>query len=183
MRRQREEELELLGIRWTTPNESSLRGRAQLKCLRNEEELERAKERRRVTRRRNQKLFEEAQITILNRLRLIEAPDMAEEFKFQLRTWMLDIKETTGKLPSQIPKAEFGGSRFFICPDQLSDEVREKGKEATGKDQTKKSKQDRKKDKDNKKKDKKQVVKKKGQDLSIPKLDQPAYLDELVAVK
>lgn len=47
---------------------------------------------------------------------------MAEAFKFQARSWMLDVKERTGKLPD-VPKAEFGGSRFFICPDQLSDEV------------------------------------------------------------
>jgi hypothetical protein len=123
VRRMRQEELELLGLRWATPNENSLHGRAQIKCKKEEEQLEKAKERRRLTRRRNEKLFEEAKVTITDRLRLIEAPEMAERFKFQLRTWMLDVKETTGKLPKLIPKADQGGSKFLICPNQLSEEV------------------------------------------------------------
>jgi hypothetical protein len=118
----RQEELELLGLCWTYPNEHSLQGRAQLKCKREEVELEKARERMRLTRRRNEKLFEEAKVIITNRLRLLEAPDMAEKFKFQIRSWLLDVKESSGKLPD-IPKAEFGGSKFVICPSALSNEV------------------------------------------------------------
>lgn len=75
VRRLREEELELLGLKWTTPNEFSLRGKIQLKCLKDRERLEGFEERRRNMRRQNQKAFEEAQVTILNRLRLLEAPE------------------------------------------------------------------------------------------------------------
>ncbi|CAG7723536.1 unnamed protein product, partial [Allacma fusca] len=55
--------------------------------------------------------FIEAEITIEARLRSLEAPEMAERMKWQIRTWALDVKEKTGKIP-EIPKAEHGGSKF-----------------------------------------------------------------------
>lgn len=123
VKRMRDEELELLGLRFSTPGDQSSADRAHIKCTKIAEDLEKAKERRRQARRRNQTIYEEARVAIQQRLQLLEAPEMAERFKYQLRTWMLDVKEKTGKLPAMIPKAEAGGSRFFICPNQLSDEV------------------------------------------------------------
>ena len=119
----REQELELLGLKPPKPGVESAASIAGKICSSNEKEVEKAKERRRQARRRNQKVYEQAQEAIEQRLELLEAPEMEERFKFQIRTWMLDVKERTGKLPALIPKPEAGGTRYFICPNQLSPEV------------------------------------------------------------
>jgi chromatin segregation and condensation protein Rec8/ScpA/Scc1 (kleisin family) len=123
VRIRRNEELDLLGMRWIVDQDDNSRGVHRLKCKKDHDVLDNFKEWRRVTRRRNQTLYEDAQVTIFNRLKTLEAPEMAERFKYQLRNWILQVKEQTGKLPD-IPKANVGGSRFFICPNQLSDEVK-----------------------------------------------------------
>lgn len=118
----REEELELLGLKWTMPSNRSLRGFEKLKMVRNAKELERAEEFRRQIRREHQKMFEEAKVAILHRLRFTEAPQMAEDLKHAMRSYMLEMKETMGKFP-EMPKTEFIAGKFSICPVEFKDEV------------------------------------------------------------
>jgi hypothetical protein len=139
------------------------------------EEICVAAERRRKLRRRYQKNFEEAEAMLESRIRLLEAPEMAERMKYQLRTWMLHVKEKKGKLP-EIPKKDFGGSRLLFCPRTLPPEILEKVKEAeSGKKKKKKKKP---KEKKKPKKDKKKKKKKK--DALPEKLEPMAHMEDAI---
>jgi len=180
----RDNELEFLGVKWSALGEESPNAILAKKCEKIKEKLGEADERRRKIRRRFQKEYEEAKVLIQKRLKILEGPQMAELFKYQLRTWMLDVKETKGKFPD-IPKAEWGGSRFEICPTSLPEEVYQKGREATDPEYAKKMKKERKKEKERKKKEKakekqRNKKKKKVTEVHIPRLEQMEHLDELV---
>lgn len=155
----RNQEMEFLGIRPTAKNFSTefsfdyFYRFTNSKCKQNAEDLESLKESKRVLRRIKKKQYEEDKITIEEKLRKIEGPDIAERFKYQIRQWYLNEKETKGKVPS-IPKADVGGSQMMICPESLSEEVREKGKEATDPEYAAKKKKERQKEKEKLKKEK-----------------------------
>lgn len=192
----RNEELEFLGIRPTDTNYSTdfsydffYRFKND-KCKDNATELERLQESRRELRRLMQKQYEEDQVTIYERLHKIEGPDMAERFKYQIRSWYMNVKEEDGKLPA-IPKADVGGSRMMICPETLPEEVQEKGRMATDPEYAAKKKAEKKRLRDQKKKEKaklkalkakgKKVKGKKSEIVENPSLGPPQFMDDFMA--
>jgi len=155
-------------------------------CNSNHDRLEFLMERRRRYRRTMEDLYQKSRITTENRIRTFEAPEMAERLSYQLRKWMLNVKEKTGKLP-EIPKADHGGISLLVCPSKLPPDVLEKGMEAIDPELAKRKKKDKKKAADKKKKDAakakaKAKKKKKGSGPEPLALGPPPYLEDMVKV-
>lgn len=100
--------MQFLGLMWSPSVKGDEKWLPAEHIKEMEAEIEKNAEKRRRTRRRYQKNYEEADEMIESRLRLLEAPEMAERMKFQIRTWALQIKEKEGVLP-KIPKPALGG--------------------------------------------------------------------------
>lgn len=154
------------------------------------EEVDEQKERRRKIQRMYQKNYETAMALIKSKVKLLEAAEMAERMKFQIKKWVLDVKETKGKIPD-LPKPEFGGSRLIFCPNTLPPEVLElanrkpdKNKKKDDKDKKKKKKKtceedpaDKAKRLELEKKRKKAAIRK----TQVPtKVEQAEYLKEMM---
>ncbi|CAH1783239.1 unnamed protein product [Owenia fusiformis] len=144
-RREREEEMMFIGM--IPPPLPSLKNQPQTLAAKTEGA-------RRVTQDMHEQEYQQALITIKDKIRETEGPDVKESMQDQIRQWFIECRDASGKFP-EIPTEEEGGSAVIFKekdPAEVEKELKEKeeGKDKKGK------KGGKKKDKkDKKKKDKK----------------------------
>ncbi|EDV25409.1 uncharacterized protein TRIADDRAFT_24164, partial [Trichoplax adhaerens] len=114
-REQREQELIFLGM--NTPQALAKKTEAQRRIVQDEYERE----------------YQQAQVTIKDKLRKTEGPDMKERMQDQIRQWFIECRDRDGKFPD-FPMEEEGGSmRIFEKKDpKQDDEKNGKGKSGKG---------------------------------------------------
>nr|XP_015209575.1 PREDICTED: IQ and AAA domain-containing protein 1-like isoform X1 [Lepisosteus oculatus] len=125
--------------------------------------------------------FQKTRITIKDKLRDVEGPDMKETMKDQIRQWFIECHDATGSFPDY-PEDEDGGSALIFAektPQQLIEELAAKEEEEANK---KTKGKDDKKDKGKNEKGKKDKDKKgKGEEEEEPglKMFPSAFLSEI----
>ncbi|XP_071399760.1 dynein regulatory complex protein 11 [Centroberyx affinis] len=75
--------------------------------------------------------FQRSIVTITNKLRDVEGPDMSETMKDQIRQWFVECHDATGSFPDY-PDEEDGGSALIFAektPQQLMEEIAAKEEE------------------------------------------------------
>jgi len=139
--RMREEELVFIGMKAT-----------EEKNFQDDVELQR--DRRRAVQQENEREYQNALVTIKEKLKDVEGPEMRESMQDQIRQWFIESRDATGKFP-EYPTEEEGGSALIFRekdPAELEEELRKKEEEkAKGSAKGKKGK----KGKDKEKKEKK----------------------------
>ncbi|XP_078509026.1 dynein regulatory complex protein 11-like isoform X3 [Lissotriton helveticus] len=115
--------------------------------------------------------YQEALVTVKDRLMEVEGPDMKEQMKDQIRQWFIECHDNTGKFP-EYPTDEDGGSSIIFAeksPEELKKELDQKQQEEEsakgkkGKDKKEKERKEKeKKEKARKEKERKEKEKKKG---------------------
>lgn len=116
-------------------------------------QAKKTEERRRDIVQHNEKDFQQALITIKEKLRQSEGPDIKERMISQIRQWFLECRDVTGKFPD-FPDEDEGGSSLIFknkTVTELQDDI--ENLEAGAKE-SKGSKGDKKKSKDDKKRQK-----------------------------
>ncbi|KAJ8301907.1 hypothetical protein KUTeg_020894 [Tegillarca granosa] len=151
-KKEREEEMIFIGM--APPPPAGTKNTAQAMSVKIESQ-------RRLTQRNNEEQYQQALITIKDKIQETEGPDIKETMMDQIRQWFIECRDATGKFPDY-PDEDDGGSASIFkqkTPEELEAEMKEK-EEGGGK---KKDKKDKKKKKDKKdKKDKKGKKGKKG---------------------
>ncbi|XP_069100426.1 dynein regulatory complex protein 11-like [Pleurodeles waltl] len=116
---------------------------------------------RRAKREEYEEEYQQALVTIKDKLMEVEGPDMKEQMKDQIRQWFIECHDNTGKFPDY-PEDEDGGSSIIFAeksPEELKKELDQKQEE----EENAKGKKDKdKKEKERKEKEKKEKEKKKG---------------------
>lgn len=184
VKRIRVKEMEFLGIRPTIRNYTEDFDKDYFyrinhsRCKDNELALNRYKEEKRKLRKVRQRQFEDAQVMIYQKLHTLEGPDLAESIKSKIRTWMLNVREETGKFPD-VPTGDIDESALVVCSEKIADDQEHDGTES---ENTVKLKKDSKKQKDADKKDKpkpKAKGKKGAGAPENPSLEPLKYIDQL----
>ncbi|ELT91740.1 hypothetical protein CAPTEDRAFT_137881 [Capitella teleta] len=108
---------------------------------------------RRRTQEIHEQEYQQALITIKDKIRESEGPDMKERMQDQIRQWFIECRDASGKFP-EYPDEDEGGSGAIFKekdPAEIEAELKAKdGKDGKGK-KGKKEKKDKKKDKKEKK--------------------------------
>ncbi|XP_075440584.1 IQ and AAA domain-containing protein 1-like [Ascaphus truei] len=95
---------------------------------------------RRVQRREHEAGYQQALRKAHDELHRTQGPDMKETLRDQIRQWLIECRDKTGRFP-EFPDEESGGSRL-ICtektPEQLQAEMQQKENEKLNKKDTKK---------------------------------------------
>eukprot|EP00111_Clytia_hemisphaerica_P004244 TCONS_00012119-protein len=118
-------------------------------------------EKRRIIQQENEREYQKALVTIKEKLREVEGPEMRERLQDQIRQWFIECRDATGKFPEYPAEDEGGSSAIFTPKDpaeveaelKAKEEEKAKGKKGKGKDGKGKDKKDKKgkgKDKDKK---------------------------------
>lgn len=123
---------------------------------------DKVKDQRRVTQHEHEREYRKALVSIKEKLREVEGPEMRENMQDQIRQWFIECRDATGKFP-EYPSEEEGGSVAIFKekdPAEMEAEAKQKeeekakgkgkGKDKKGKDK-KAGKKDDKKDKKGKK--------------------------------
>merc|ERR1712147_454673 len=124
-----------------------------------EDELEVQRDARRKVQQENEREYQKALVTIKEKLKDVEGPEMRESMRDQIRQWFIESRDATGKFP-EYPTEEEGGSALIFRekdPAELEEELKRKEEEkAKGSAKGKKGKKGKEKEKKGKKgKDKK----------------------------
>lgn len=112
-------------------------------------------ERRREIVKHNEKEYQQGLVSIKEKIRQAEGPDMKERMISQIRQWFLECRDVTGKFP-EYPDEDEGGSAMIFKNKSVTElekemaDIEAGGKEEKGKKDKKDSK-DKKKDKKDKK--------------------------------
>ena len=122
VQQRRDEELEFLGFSFSRHRANTIMGKKIAEAATWRKKIETHAERRREIQRRYRQEHLDAQSLTESRLRLLEAPEMVADMKTQLRSWMLNVKNNTGKLPD-VPKPQLGGSGFMFLPEKQADQM------------------------------------------------------------
>lgn len=149
-RKEREDEMIFIGMA-PPPQPPSVKNTPQALAGKTEQQ-------RRVTQKMHENEYQQALVTIKDKIRETEGPDMKETMMDQIRQWFIECRDTTGKFP-EYPDDDDGGSAAIFKqkdPAELENEL-------AGKEDGKKGKKDKKGKKGKKdKKDKKDKKGKKG---------------------
>ncbi|ELU03195.1 hypothetical protein CAPTEDRAFT_153643 [Capitella teleta] len=109
---------------------------------------------RRRTQEIHEQEYQQALITIKDKIRESEGPDMKERMQDQIRQWFIECRDASGKFPEYPDEDEGGSGAIFKEKDPAEIEAelkaKEDGKDGKGK-KGKKEKKDKKKDKKEKK--------------------------------
>uniref|UniRef100_H2YYL1 IQ motif containing with AAA domain 1 n=1 Tax=Ciona savignyi TaxID=51511 RepID=H2YYL1_CIOSA len=100
---------------------------------------------RRITQEENEVEYQQALVTIKEKIRQVEGPDIKETMQDQIRQWFIECRDATGKFPDY-PDEEDGGSSLLFkekTPEEAT-ELKEK-EEEKGKKKGKKGKKSGKK--------------------------------------
>jgi len=140
-RREREDEMMFIGM--TPPPASSSKNTPMTLASKTEGQ-------RRVTQEMHEQEYQQALITVKDKIRESEGPDIKETMMDQIRQWFIECRDATGKFPD-FPADDEGGSAA-IFKERTADDVEAelKGKEDGGKKKGKKSGKKDKKEKDKK---------------------------------
>nr|CAB3255453.1 IQ and AAA domain-containing protein 1-like [Phallusia mammillata] len=158
-RREREEEMIFIGM---VPTAEVKTKKVQPQMLAKKTEVD-----RRVTQEDNEVEYQQALVTVKEKIRQVEGPDMKEMMQDQIRQWFIECRDATGKFPDY-PDEEDGGSAILFkekTPEEIEAELKNK-EDDKGKKKGKKGKKSGKKSgkKKGKKSGKKGKKGKKGDD-------------------
>lgn len=103
----RAEELVLLGMKSPPPPKSQKNTNVYLS--------KKIEEKRHQVQQQHEKEFQEALVAVKDRLRDVEGPDMRERMQDQIRQWMIEVRDATGKFP-EYPSVDEGGSLAIFKP-------------------------------------------------------------------
>merc|ERR1711879_778122 len=88
----------------------------------------RTEEERRRTQDVHEQEFQQALVTIKDKIFETEGPDMKETMMDQIRQWFIECRDATGKFP-EFPDEDDGGSAAIFkekSPEELEKELKEK---------------------------------------------------------
>ncbi|KAK3595612.1 hypothetical protein CHS0354_009573 [Potamilus streckersoni] len=157
-KKERDDELIFIGMA-PPPHPPVMKNTPQALAVKTEQE-------RRVTQKIHENEYQQAIVTIKDKIRDGEGPDLKEMMMDQIRQWFIECRDATGKFP-EFPDADNGGSAIIFKqkdPAKLEQELQAK-EEAKGKKKEKKGKKGKKK---KGKKDKNEKPKKKDDDEEDP---------------
>uniref|UniRef100_F6UHC0 Uncharacterized protein n=1 Tax=Ciona intestinalis TaxID=7719 RepID=F6UHC0_CIOIN len=101
---------------------------------------------RHITQEENEVEYQQALVTIKEKIRQVEGPDIKETMQDQIRQWFIECRDATGKFPDY-PDEEDGGSALLFrekTPEEVEAELKAK-EEDKGKKKGKKGKKSGKK--------------------------------------
>ncbi|XP_039272100.1 dynein regulatory complex protein 11-like isoform X2 [Styela clava] len=140
-RKQREEEMIFIGM---VPTKESRPKKFLPQTLAENTEMA-----RRVTQDEYEVEYQQALVTVKEKIREVEGPDMKERMQDQIRQWFIECRDATGKFPDY-PDEEDGGSALLFkekTPEEVEAEMAAKEEEKGGKKKGKKGKKSGKKKK------------------------------------
>ncbi|XP_044182545.1 dynein regulatory complex protein 11-like [Acropora millepora] len=119
-------------------------------------------EHRRVVQEEHEREYQQSLVSVKEKIREIEGPDMKENMQDQIRQWFIECRDKTGKFPDYPDDDEGGSAAIFKekDPGEMEKEEAQKDEEGGKKKKGAKGKKDKKEKKD--KKDKKGKGKGKG---------------------
>ncbi|CAK8678578.1 unnamed protein product [Clavelina lepadiformis] len=126
-RREREEEMVFIGM---VPAKEVKSKKAHPKVFAEKTETD-----RRVTQEENEVEYQQALVTIKEKIRQVEGPDIKETMQDQIRQWFIECRDATGKFPDY-PDEEDGGSAILFkekTPEEIEAEMKEKEEKGKGK--------------------------------------------------
>ena len=176
----RERELIFLGLQAGPLIETDDRSKARAKYKVISVMVEDEKASRRNIQETHRTKYEKAQSYFDSKIRMLEAAEMTEAMKSQIRNWLLDVRKIKGKLPDQPKAADFDSiaSARFLLEAQLAADAEHAAEGENGGEKKKKGKKGDKESKRQKDKDKKKKKRvKKG--LIVTKLEPASMLPEM----
>merc|ERR1712080_297350 len=93
-----------------------------------EDDVAGQKDRRRVVQLENEREYQKALVSIKEKLKDVEGPEMRESMQDQIRQWFIESRDATGKFP-EYPTEEEGGSALIFKekdPLELEEEIKRK---------------------------------------------------------
>uniref|UniRef100_F6V6L4 Uncharacterized protein n=1 Tax=Ciona intestinalis TaxID=7719 RepID=F6V6L4_CIOIN len=137
-RREREEEMVFIGM---VPGKE-----VKTKKITPQAFAEKTEADRHITQEENEVEYQQALVTIKEKIRQVEGPDIKETMQDQIRQWFIECRDATGKFPDY-PDEEDGGSALLFrekTPEEVEAELKAK-EEDKGKKKGKKGKKSGKK--------------------------------------
>ncbi|XP_053139125.1 dynein regulatory complex protein 11 isoform X6 [Hemicordylus capensis] len=106
--------------------------------------------------------YQKALVSIKERVKEIEGPDIKESLQDQIRQWFIECRHVTGKFPDYPDEQDGGSAAIFSekTPDEVAAELRAKEEEAEKRKKKKKGKKEKKEKEKKKKKGKEKEEKK-----------------------
>merc|ERR1712147_438426 len=82
-----------------------------------EDELEVQRDARRKVQQENEREYQKALVTIKEKLKDVEGPEMRESMQDQIRQWFIESRDATGKFPEFPTEDEGGSAQIFRFKD------------------------------------------------------------------